>query len=155
VLILVRNTNIFRLHPVCYVDSSLTYSSSMPMTLCRVDSGPPCRLCYAVLTPFGSMPMTLCQPHASNTNFFAYNDQTLGGSTTTSPQAICETTSLRLHRHRDLAIMQLYHRNDFTTMSTSFGALTHDMQDYDFKARFESLPDSTTRLDTWGLLTRE
>jgi hypothetical protein len=27
------------------------------------------------------------------------------------------------------------------------------MQDYDFKARFESLPDSTTRLDTRGLLT--
>jgi hypothetical protein len=56
--------------------------------------------------------------------------------------------------------MQLHRRNDFATMSTSFGALTHDMQDYDmqdydFKARFESLPDSTTRLDTRGLLTRE
>jgi hypothetical protein len=51
--------------------------------------------------------------------------------------------------------MQLHHRNDFATMSTSFGALTHDMQGYDFKARFESLSDSTTRLDTRGLLTRE
>jgi hypothetical protein len=51
--------------------------------------------------------------------------------------------------------MQLHHHNDFATMLTSFGALTHDMQDYDFKARFESLPDSTTRLDIRGLLTRE
>jgi hypothetical protein len=38
---------------------------------------------------------------------------------------------------------------------TSFGALTRDVQDYDFKARFESLPDSTNRLDTRGLLMRE
>jgi hypothetical protein len=50
--------------------------------------------------------------------------------------------------------MQLHYCNDFATMSTSFGALTHDMQDYDFKASFESLPDSTTRLDTRGLLMR-
>jgi hypothetical protein len=46
--------------------------------------------------------------------------------------------------------MRLHHRNDFTTRLTSFGALTHDMQDYDFKPRFESLPDSMTRLDTQG-----
>jgi hypothetical protein len=32
--------------------------------------------------------------------------------------------------------------------------LPYDMQDYDFKKKFESLPDSTTRLDTRGLLTR-
>jgi hypothetical protein len=37
---------------------------------------------------------------------------------------------------------------------TSFGALTRDMQDYDLKAGFESLPDSTNRLDTQGLLMR-
>jgi hypothetical protein len=37
---------------------------------------------------------------------------------------------------------------------TSFGALTCDIQDCDFKARFESLPDSTNRLDTRGLLMR-
>jgi hypothetical protein len=96
-----------------------------------------------------------CHPHASGTNLFAYNDQTLVGSTTTSPLMIRGTASVRLHHHRDLAIMRLRRRNDFATMSTSFGDLTHDMQDYDFKARFESLPDSTTRLDTRGLLTRE
>jgi hypothetical protein len=96
-----------------------------------------------------------CQPHASDTNLFTYNDQTLRGSTTTSPLMIRRTASVRLHHQRDLAIMRLRRRNDFATVSTSFGALTHDMQDYDFKARFESLPDSTTRLDTRGLLTRE
>jgi hypothetical protein len=88
-----------------------------------------------------------CQPHANNTNLFAYNDQTLGGSTTTLPLTIHEPASIRLHHNRDLAIMQLHCYNDFATMLTSFGALTHDMQDYDFKARFESLPDSMTRLD--------
>jgi hypothetical protein len=58
-------------------------------------------------------------------------------------------------RTRGVSIMQLHCRNDFATMSTSFGALTHDLQDYGFKTRFESLPDSTIRLDTQGLLMRE
>jgi hypothetical protein len=62
---------------------------------------------------------------------------------------------VRLHHHRYLAIMRLRCRNDFAIVSTSFGALTYDRQDYDFKARLESLPDSMTRLDTRGLLTRE
>jgi hypothetical protein len=70
------------------------------------------------------------------------------------PLMIRETASVRLHHHGDSAIIRLHHRNDFASMSTSFGALTHDMQDYDFKARFESLPDSTNQLDTRGLLTR-
>jgi hypothetical protein len=73
----------------------------------------------------------------------------------TSLLTIREPAGIRLHHHRDLAIMQLHRCNDFATMSTSFGALTHDMQDYDFKARFESLPDSMTQLDTRGLVTRE
>jgi hypothetical protein len=96
-----------------------------------------------------------CHSHASDTNLFLYNDQTLGGSTMTSPLMIHGTASIRLHHHRDLAIMRLRHRNDFATVSTSFGAPTHEKQDYDFKARFESLPDSTTRIDTRGLLMRE
>jgi hypothetical protein len=95
-----------------------------------------------------------CQPHTSDTNLFAYNDQTLGGSTMTPPLMICGTSSNRLYHHGDSAIMRLHRRDDFATVSTSFGALTHDMQDCDFKARLESLPDSTTRLDTRGLLTR-
>jgi hypothetical protein len=102
-----------------------------------------------------SMVFDSCQPPASNTNLFAYNDQTLGGSTMISPLMIRRTTSARLHRHSDSAIKRLPHCDDFATMSTSFGAMTHDRQDCDFKARLESLPDSTTRLDTRGLLMRE
>jgi hypothetical protein len=85
-----------------------------------------------------------CQPRASNTNLFVDNDQTLGGSTMTLPLMIHRTASARLHHHSDLATMRLHQHDDSTTMSASFGALTHDMQDYDFKARLESLPDSTT-----------
>jgi hypothetical protein len=91
---------------------------------------------------------------ASNTNLFAYNDQAFRGPTTTLPLTICETASVRLNHHGDSAIIRLHRYNDFASMSTSFGALTSDMQDYDFKARFESLPDSMNRLDTQGLLTR-
>jgi hypothetical protein len=36
-----------------------------------------------------------CQPHVSDTNLFAYNDQKLGGSTTTSPLMIYGTASVR------------------------------------------------------------
>jgi hypothetical protein len=50
--------------------------------------------------------------------------------------------------------MRLHRHDDSVAVSTSFYVLPHDMPDYDFKARFESLPDSTTRLDTQGLLTR-
>jgi hypothetical protein len=50
--------------------------------------------------------------------------------------------------------MRLHRRDDYAAVSMSFCVLLHDMQDYDFKARFESLPDSTTWLDTRGLLTR-
>jgi hypothetical protein len=53
--------------------------------------------------------------------------------------------------------MRLNRRDDFATVSTSFCILPHGMQDYDYsmlKERFEFLPDSTTRLETWGLLTR-
>jgi hypothetical protein len=76
------------------------------------------------------------------------------GSTTTSPLMIRGIASTRLHHHGDLATMRLHHRDDSTAVSTSFCVLPHDMQDYDFKVRLESLPDSTTRLDTRGLLTR-
>jgi hypothetical protein len=98
-----------------------------------------------------------CQPHASDTNLFAYNDQMLWGSTTTSPLTIRKTASIRLHHYRDLAIMQLHRRNDFATMSTLFGVVTHDMhmQDYDFNARFESLPNFMTQLDTRGTTDEE
>jgi hypothetical protein len=87
-----------------------------------------------------------CQPHSSNINLFAYNNHRQGGSTTTSP-----TASIRQHYHNDLATVRLHRPRH---ARTSFGILTRDMQDYDFKARFESLPDSTNRLDTRGLLTR-
>jgi hypothetical protein len=89
-------------------------------------------------------------PHDSDTNLFAYNNQTLGGSTTMSPLMISGTASAQLHRHRDSATMRLHHRDNSVGVSTSFCVLPHDMQDYDFKARFESLPNSTTRLDTQG-----
>jgi hypothetical protein len=67
---------------------------------------------------------------------------------------IRKTASTRLHHHDDSAIMRLYRRDDSAAVSTSFCVLPHDMQDYNFKARLESLPDSTTRLDTRGLMTR-
>jgi hypothetical protein len=86
-----------------------------------------------------------------DTNLFVYNDQMLGGSTTTSPLMISEIASVRQHHHNDSATVQLHRPRH---ARTSFGALTRDMQDYDFKARFESLPDSTNRLDTRRLLTR-
>jgi hypothetical protein len=111
------------------------------------DDFTPCRLYSAV---FDS-----CHPHASDTNLFAYNDQTLGGSTMTLPLIISGTASARLHHHGDSDTMGLHRRNDSAAVSTSFCVLSHDMQDCGFKARFESLPDSTTRLDTRGLLTRE
>jgi hypothetical protein len=63
---------------------------------------------------------------------------------------IREIASVRQHHHNDLATVRLHRPR---RARTSFGALTRDMQDYDFKARFESLPDSTNRLDTRGLLT--
>jgi hypothetical protein len=91
------------------------------------------------------------QPPASNTNFFAYNDQAFEGSTTTLPLTIRETASVRQHHHSDSATVQLHRPRH---ARTSLGALTRDMQDYDFKARFECLPDSMNRLDTRGLLTR-
>jgi hypothetical protein len=75
-----------------------------------------------------------------------------GGSTTTSLLMICETASLRQHHHNDLAVVRLHRLRH---ARTSFGALSCDMQDYDFKARFESLSDSTTRLDTQGIVMRE
>jgi hypothetical protein len=92
-----------------------------------------------------------CQPHIGNTDLVAYNDQTLGGSTMTLPLTIREPASIRQHHHNDLATVRLHRPRH---ARTSFGALTHDMQDYDFKERFESLPDSTNRLDIRGLLTR-
>jgi hypothetical protein len=72
---------------------------------------------------------------------------TYSGSTTTSP-----TASIRQHHYNDSATVQLHRPRH---ARTSFGALTRDMQDYDFKARLESLPDSMNRLDTRGLVTRE
>jgi hypothetical protein len=95
-----------------------------------------------------------CHLRASDTNLFAYNDQKLGGSITTSPLMIHGTASARLHHHGDSATMRLHRRGDSTAVSTSFCVLPHDIQDCDFKARFESLPDSTIRLDTRGLLMR-
>jgi hypothetical protein len=92
-----------------------------------------------------------CQPPTSNTNLFAYNDQAFGGSTTTLPLTIRETASVRQYHHSDSATVQLHRPRH---ARTSFGSLTRDMQDYDFKARFESLSDSTNRLDTRGLLAR-
>jgi hypothetical protein len=68
-------------------------------------------------------------------------------STTTSP-----TTRIRQHHHDDSTTMRLHRPRH---ARTSFGALARDMQDYDVKARLESLPDSTNRLDTRGLLTKE
>jgi hypothetical protein len=35
-----------------------------------------------------------CHPHANDTNLYAYNDQTLGGSTMTSPLMIRGTASV-------------------------------------------------------------
>jgi hypothetical protein len=67
--------------------------------------------------------------------------------TTTSP-----TTRIQQHHHDDSSTMRL-HRPRHARIS--FGALTRDMQDYDVKARLESLPDSTNRLDTRGLLMKE
>jgi hypothetical protein len=66
--------------------------------------------------------------------------------TRTSPLIIRGTTSGRLHRHGDSATMRIHRHDDFADVSTSFCVLPHDMQYYDFKARFESLPwlyDST------------
>jgi hypothetical protein len=79
---------------------------------------------------------------ASNTNLFAYNDQAFGGSTTTLPLTIRETASVRLHHHGDSAIIRLHRRNDFASMSASFGASICDIQDYDIKENLglESLP---------------
>jgi hypothetical protein len=105
-----------------------------------------CRLRFAVLNS--------SQPHASDTNLFAYNDQTLGGLTTTPPLIIRGTASTRLLHHGDLATMQLHRRDNSAAVSTTFCVLPYDMQDYDFKARFESLSNSMTRLDTRELLTR-
>jgi hypothetical protein len=126
----------------------------------------PRRLRSIASTPFDPTPMTLrrvelwsagfdsCWPHASDINLFAYHNQTLGSSTMTSPLMIHGTTSARLHCHGDSATMRLHRHDDSAAVLTSFCVLPHDMQDYDFKARFESLPGSTTRLDTQGLLTR-
>jgi hypothetical protein len=44
--------------------------------------------------------------------------------------------------------------NIITTIQPPCDSTGRDMQDYDFNAKFESLPDSTNRLDTRGLLTR-
>jgi hypothetical protein len=104
-----------------------------------------------ILCRFWSAVFDSCQPHVGNTDLVAYNDKTLGGSTMTLPLMIREPASIRQHHHNDSATVRL-HRPRYAR--TSFGALTRDMQDYDFKARFESLPDSTNRLDTRGLLTR-
>jgi hypothetical protein len=101
---------------------------------------------------FRSAVFDSCQPHASDINLLAYNNVTLGGLTTTSPLMIRETAIVRQHHHNESATMRLPRPR---RARTSFGALTRDMQDYDFKARFESLPDSTTRLDTRGLVMRE
>jgi hypothetical protein len=68
-------------------------------------------------------------------------------STTTLP-----TASIRQHHHHDSATVRLHRPRH---ARTSFGALTRDMQDYNVKARLESLPDSMNRLDTRGLLTKK
>jgi hypothetical protein len=78
------------------------------------------------------------------------------GSTTTSPNnkystMTSPTTSTRQHPHDDSATMRLHRPRH---ARTSFGVPTHDIQDYNIEARLESLPDSTNRLDTRGLLTR-
>jgi hypothetical protein len=86
------NLNSLLNHRRCSVycaDFSSAYSASTPKTLHRVDSGPPRRLHSTASTPFGP-----CQPSTSNVNLFAYDNQTLGGSTTTSPLMICETASV-------------------------------------------------------------
>jgi hypothetical protein len=67
-------------------------------------------------------------------------------STTTSPIA-----RIRQHHHGNSATMQLHQPRHTRTL---FGAPTRDIQDYNIEARLESLPDSTNRLDTRGLLTR-
>jgi hypothetical protein len=66
-----------------------------------------------------------CHPHASDTNLFAFDEQTFKGSTTTSPLMICGIASTRLHHHGDSATMRLRRHDDFAIVSTSFGALTH------------------------------
>jgi hypothetical protein len=96
---------------------------------------------YTALTPVRRVRLLSATP-----TYLPSNDQTLRGSTMTSPLMIRGTTSIWLHHHRDLAITQLCHHNDFATVSTSFGALTHDMQDYDFKARYQGWHDGYTRV---------
>jgi hypothetical protein len=67
---------------------------------------------------------------------------------------ISGTTSARPHHHGDSATMRLHRHDDSVAVSTLFCVLPHDILDYDFKVRFESLPDSTIRLDTRGILMR-
>jgi hypothetical protein len=128
-----------QLNPVRYIGFSPRYSTPS----IDADEFTPRQLRFVVFD--------FCHPDASDINLLAYNDQTLGGLTTTPPLMIHEIASVRQHRHNDSATVRL-HRPRHTR--TSFGTLTRDMQDYDFKARFESLPNSMNRLDTRGLLTR-
>jgi hypothetical protein len=91
-----------------------------------------------------------CQLYANDTDLCAYNRR----STTTSPLINHGTASARLHRQDDSTTTRLHRQDYFAAVLTSFCVLPHDMQDYDYsmiKAKFESLHDSMTQLDTRGI----
>jgi hypothetical protein len=97
-----------RLNPVCYAGFGPRYSTPSsdaddftPHQLWSATSTPVCSIDTFRPDAYDFTPRQLrfvvfysCHPDASDINLLACNDQTLGGSTTTSPLMIRETTSV-------------------------------------------------------------